>query len=457
MDKSASSRDGRAQRFHRHRRGQLLVPHDCLSGLLLSVNPRQEPKAVREAQLYLSSLVSDLEELQRQYEEQQRGREGAKGEGSDSDDESGSDDDRSSNSDQEEGGGRMGRAAAAASAPVQSVSSLLAAELAEAVEDDRALRGKRGRDEDNDETGMKKQRTERSYKSRFFVPIEIACKGYVLVNVPSVNPSVTCVLCNAAGAAKREEGGEGKGGAGSAPSPSIQQPHTIVINPLVAHIVERVFRDLRENPRPVLRQCFRLTPAELTCCPTLPEMHTALRALLQLHFPPLPSGGATNSSRDNDEEDEEEEEEEWERLIKGMQFQESLADLVPSHRSHARRLRRSMYTIGLQLTVKNNSKVADMRRQIESELRAAVPQNRFIIADNTLLAKQEADYRKKKKKQHEGQDEEAHSSRAEPVVDGVVQVFVAHSTCVMGVQRDYGNRCGYNLHALGEMALQLSN
>ena len=48
-------------RFHKHRQGKMLLPHNQLSGLFFTVNPRQEPRAQREAQLYLSSLTRDLE------------------------------------------------------------------------------------------------------------------------------------------------------------------------------------------------------------------------------------------------------------------------------------------------------------------------------------------------------------------------------------------------------------
>ncbi|RNC41116.1 hypothetical protein TcCL_NonESM09350 [Trypanosoma cruzi] len=57
------------QRYHRNRLGCMLVPHGRVSGLLFTVNPRQESKALRELQLYLHPLIADLEEAHKRVEE----------------------------------------------------------------------------------------------------------------------------------------------------------------------------------------------------------------------------------------------------------------------------------------------------------------------------------------------------------------------------------------------------
>lgn len=201
---------------------------------------------------------------------------------------------------------------------------------------------------------------------------------------------------------------ERENGTGSSASGMV--PHTIVLNPLVSRITERIFDDLDANPRPIFRNCFRLMPAELTCCPTLPEMQTALRELLSLHFSPETTAGAAVAAEDP------------------VDFNQPIP--LPSWGPN--QPRRTMHTVALQLTVKNNTNVEQKKASITSALAAAIPANRFIVVAQP-------------------------SAKTKCVVEATVCVFVAHATCVMGLQRRVTERRGFNLHAVGEDAFVLSN
>lgn len=418
-------------RFHKHRQGKMLLPHNQLSGLFFTVNPRQESRAQREAQLYLSTLTRDLEAGQDAFARATSGTAATEGTR-----------DGVALSD--------GAESAAPTAPTASasLSSLLAAELAAcSTQDQRGNRynaGKRPRsineDDDDDASGVvaegdsdadegdgdnnggaaRKRRDAPQRRSEWFAPLETGCKGYLFLNVPAVNVKVTCPTCHAGssvpqGTAAMESGVpddaqvpavEGQ----TASNPSGVVPHTIVFNPLVSRITERIFDDLDANPRPIFRNCFRLMPAELTCCPTLPEMQTALRELLSLHFAPATTSGDAVSAGDP------------------VDFHQPIP--LPSWGPD--QPRRSMHTVALQLTVKNNTNVEKKKASILSALTAAIPANRFIVV---------------------GQP----SSKTKCVVEATVCIFVAHATCVMGLQRRVTERRGFNLHAVGEDAFVLSN
>jgi hypothetical protein len=416
-------------RFHKHRQGKMLLPHNQLSGLFFTVNPRQESRAQREAQLYLSSLTRDLEVAQEVF-----ARSAARQTTVDADGENTADPVGSGADD-------------AVSVPTlsASLSSLLAAELAacsaQVQQGNLYNAGKRpraesganssngddsasdGDDDDNthdvsgnDNVASRKRRDAPQRRSEWFAPLETGCKGYLFLNVPIVNAAITCPTCHAGSQtsapsvdatsgddcdAAAETGGGGK-------TPMV--PHTIVLNPLVSRITERIFDDLDANPRPIFRNCFRLMPAELTCCPTLPEMQTALRELLSVHFSPATAAGSAVSAEDT------------------VDFNQRI--LFPSW--GADQPRRSMHTIALQLTVKNNTNVERKKASIASALAAAIPANRFIVVAQP-------------------------SSKTKCVVEATVCIFVAHATCVMGLQRRVTERRGFNLHALGEDAFVLSN
>ncbi|KPI83011.1 hypothetical protein ABL78_7967 [Leptomonas seymouri] len=406
-------------RFHKHRQGKMLLPHNQLSGLFFTVNPRQESRAQREAQLYLSSLTRDLEAAQEAFASTTDGQAAVEG----CDSTLGS-------------GGAEGAVRATASAPL---SSLLAAELAACSAHDQrgncynsAKRPRAetdsGSDDDDDEHGSSPTRRRRDApqrRSEWFAPLETGCKGYLFLNVPIVNVKVTCPTCHA-GSMTPTPVNDANGGAPSLESEVVNDvssapegrggnsgvfvPHTIVLNPLVSHITERIFNDLDANPRPIFRNCFRLMPAELTCCPTLPEMQTALRELLALHFSPSTTSPPAVSADD------------------AVDFTQP----IPLPSWGADQLRRSMHTIALQFTVKNNTNVEQKKASIVSALTAAIPANRFIVVAQP-------------------------SSKTKCVVEATVCIFVAHATCVMGLQRRVAERRGFNLHAIGEDAFTLAN
>ncbi|AYU82886.1 conserved hypothetical protein [Leishmania infantum JPCM5] len=402
-------------RFHKHRQGKMLLPHNHLAGLFFTVNPRQEPRAQREAQLYLSTLTSDLEAAHEAFVKRSRTTP------------SSADDDAAGRSSNDQ-------ADVTVPQPSASLSSLLAAELAACSAHDtngnRFNTTKRPRSEDDEadedspaddgadsEPGScccrRRRRDTPHRRSEWFAPLETGCKGYLFLNVPTVNATVTCPTCHAASNLPEAEGVTAAPGAGGA-APSTTEadalpPHTIVVNPLVSRITERIFEDLAANPRPIFRNCFRLMPAELTCCPTLAEMQTALRKLLSLHF----AAETVDSTVAADD---------------GVDFAQRI--LLPSW--GADRPRRSMHTIALQLTVKNNTSVEQKKGAIASALTAAIPANRFIVVAQP-------------------------SHKTKCTVEATVCIFVAHATCVMGVQRRVTERHSFNLHAVGEDAFVLSN
>lgn len=418
-------------RYHKHRQGKMLLPHNQLSGLFFTVNPRQEPRAQREAQLYLSTLTRDLEAAHEAFALSSNTAP-AVGDGESVAIDNGSSEDAAAVP-----------APPPAVVPSASLSSLLAAELAACgTQDQRGNRyniAKRSRvesdaegsdreDSDSDADDRKdgqpparKRRDAPQRRREWFAPLETGCKGYLFLNVPIINAKVTCPTCHvpASNTAASQSEGEASStvpatstvadGDNATPS-SAMAPHTIVLNPLVSRITERIFDDLDANPRPIFRNCFRLMPAELTCCPTLPEMQAALRELLALHFSPATTTGTVVSAAD------------------AVDFTQPIS--LPSWGSVQQR--RSMHTIALQLTVKNNTNVEQKKASILSALTAAIPANRFIVV---------------------GQP----SSKTKCIVEATLCIFVAHATCVMGLQRRVTERRGFNLHAVGEEAFVLSN
>ncbi|CAG9582437.1 conserved hypothetical protein [Leishmania major strain Friedlin] len=398
-------------RFHKHRQGKMLLPHNHLAGLFFTVNPRQEPRAQREAQLYLSTLTSDLEAAHEAFIKSSHT--------------------TSSSANDAAGRSSNDQVDATVPPPSASLSSLLAAELAACSTHDangnRFNTTKRPRSEDDEadedspadngadsEPGSRRRRDTPHRRSEWFAPLETGCKGYLFLNVPTVNATVTCPTCHAVSnlATKAEGVTAAPGAGGAAPSTTEADalpPHTIVVNPLVSRITERMFEDLAANPRPIFRNCFRLMPAELTCCPTLPEMQAALRKLLSLHFA-AEMADSTVAADDR------------------VDF----AQRIPLPSWGADRPRRSMHTIALQLTVKNNTSVERKKGAMASALTAAIPANRFIVVAQP-------------------------SHKTKCTVEATVCIFVAHATCVMGVQRRVTERHSFNLHAVGEEAFVLSN
>lgn len=317
------------QRYHRRR--DVIVPHGQMCGLMLTVNPMQADRAFREAESYLNTLTKELQQACKALTNKEN--------------------------DQSESH--------------TSTSALLAAELEDAIAKDQQSR--------------KRSREETDVKSTWFTSIETSCKGYLLLRVPMINPTMTCVAVTTG--TENNDANENKG-------------HTILINPLVSIIVEKIFNDLSINPRPIFRHCFRLLPAELTCCPTLPEMTAALKELINKHYP-------TEKRAEN--------------TALSLKFDEPIS--FPNSRIN----QRSLTTVLFRLSVKNNTKVQEAYRQFEETLLKLFPLNRFTVLSRETI----------------------------PVETAFV-VSVMHSTCIMGVQRCYSNRSSYNLNEIGKQAFQLS-
>ncbi|CCW64889.1 unnamed protein product [Phytomonas sp. EM1] len=419
------------QRFHKGHQGRMLVPHDAQAGLLFTINPKQSLRARREAQNYLSSLTADLQAS-----------EGRNSGGPTTVCPGVTETDEAAEGKERPEAGTDGTSRAG------TTSGLLALELSAAVS--QGGRGKRPRPE----PGLPLTERPPVVTPRWFGELETSCKGYLLLRVPSGSPGRTCVPCHAA-RSQREglrscgtdaatdlsqgpsderapdapQEGEGALNRGAMPA------HTILINPLVSHLVERIFKDLHENPRPIFKHCFRLMPVELTCCPTLPEMQVALRKLMELHFPP--NNSAPPSTYDS---------------LSEVAFTRVL-DVAPAqqwpsasqqdnekatHPADVGIRRNGMHKIVFQLTVKNNSNVEAKKALYLSELQATIPANRFIVLSPSYISPKREDSTKFQ-------------------IEAVVCVVVLHATCVMGVQPFFSERDAYNVHDISKKTLVLTN
>ncbi|KEG08507.1 hypothetical protein DQ04_07021020 [Trypanosoma grayi] len=183
------------QRHHKHRVGRMLVPHGRVSGLLFTVNPRQESRALRELQLYLHPLIADLEKAEAEAEEEEKAKGGLP---------QGNEDNQPTPA----GDGEAEKAAA------PSTSSLLAAELAAYVparpsqhketkttarEEDDDSPSASGGDEDgeggapiparkrqrpDDDDNAADTRRAKANCRRWLAPLETGCKGHMMVSIP---------------------------------------------------------------------------------------------------------------------------------------------------------------------------------------------------------------------------------------------------------------------------------
>lgn len=325
------------QRFHRYR--DVLVPHGFISGFLLSINPLQENRALREAQSYFSTLTEDLQTSK-----------------------------------------RVNPSTNPPNDRLKATSALLAAELKSAIKADQKSR-KRSRDEEDDP------------KSMWFSSVDISCKGFLLLRVPMINPSVTCCTVQVHGSCN-----ESVDSSTSATEDSSLK-HVIMINPLISHIVEQLFHDLRANPRPVFRHCFRLIPVELTCCPVLFEMKKALEYLLRKHFLEDDNNSGFHG-----------------KFTEPIGFSKSLSR------------KKSLTTVLFSFSVKNNTKVKCAQRAIVENLVRLFPLNQF-----TVLQRETGE------------------------IEAAVQVVVAQSTCLMGVQRCYSERSHFNVGEISRGAFPVDS
>lgn len=325
------------QRYHRHR--DVVVPHGFISGFLLSINPFEECRALREAQCYFNNLTEELQSGQN---------------------------------------ARLSRESTSIDS-LKATSTLLAAELENAIQEHQLSR--------------KRRRSERDdAKNAWFSSIDIACKGFLLLRVPMINPDVTCSVVQVYGSS-----GESVGHSSLTEENSSR--HTIMINPLVSHLVDLLFHDLKANPRPVFRHCFRLTPVELTCCPVIVEMKLALEHLLKKHF--LTDKKETDFKKKFDE---------------PFGFSKSLSR------------KKTLLTVLFSLSVKNNTKVKESQREITENLLRLFPLNKFTVV-----------------------------RRESGEIDAAVQVVVAQSTCLMGVQRCYSERSHFNVGEISRGAFSVDS
>ncbi|KAH9597386.1 hypothetical protein LSM04_002530 [Trypanosoma melophagium] len=394
------------QRYHKGRLGRMLVPHGNVSGLLFTVNPRQEKKALREVQLYLHPLIADLEKTHAEESE----KEGVKK------------DSLQKQSEEEKG---MDNNIPLDSMP-STTSSLLAAELAAYIpahydRQDRIIRSDNIEDEsdttsnsDNNDDGgddttvappRKRQKPESetikervANKCRWLAPLETGCKGHLMISIPFPTQQAkgeTVVVSTTVELSENdmvtEEPLPDQVNSSLEDSLGLQKPrgdtllpHTIRHNPLVQTVVERIFKDIEENPRPLLRHCFRLMPCEFTCCPTLPEMRAGLERLLDLYFPPKP----------------------------GVQ---------------------QLHRVSFSFKVKNNTNVENKKAYLQAALEAVFPANRFVLIPAARV------------------------KSCEGGVEAAFCALVAQSTCTMGTQWHFTERSEYNLHAIGERNLELSS
>ncbi|KAG8343431.1 hypothetical protein ERJ75_001332900 [Trypanosoma vivax] len=305
------------QRHHRNRVGRMLVPHGRVAGLIFTANPRQEAKALRELQLYLGPLVSDLENASAAGGVANVNLDNA-----------------------------MLPSAGSVAAGPAATSDLLFAELSAAARGGQAfstacatvgesaavggiskgIERKRHRGEDG------AGHTAPQNVSRWFAPLETGCKGYLMVSVPFPEALETKEAFPGDEATAKENAPkrEGEGLSTGPLTDSASSAHLIIHNPLVRTVVERIFKDIEESPKPFLRNCFRLLPCELTCCPTLREMRMGLERLVEVYFPASVMG-------------------------------------------------RGMRKVGLSLLVKNNTDVERRKAYLQAALGDAFPANRFCV------------------------------------------------------------------------------
>ncbi|SCU71018.1 uncharacterized protein TEOVI_000259800 [Trypanosoma equiperdum] len=307
--------DAGKQRHHKGRLGRILVPHGRISGLLWTVNPRQESKALRELQLYLQPLIADLE---REHD--------------------GSSDEKK----------QVGSTTETnvLEKPSPSTSSLLTAELAAYIPGPAIEDKERNSDDDGERPPRKRSRTgsftgnkSEQRNCRWLAPLETCCKGHLMVSIPFPLQRAGIVSCAEA---------EGNGDNHCRANPVVIEPHnedgpnvtsgaealvahSVVHNPLVRTVVERIFEDVEENQRPALRHCFRLIPCELTCCPILPEMRLGLEKLRIEHFP-------ASSASDQ-----------------------------------------QLHKVGFSFSVKNNTNVDSKKAYLQAALQTTFPANRFVV------------------------------------------------------------------------------
>lgn len=279
------------QRFHAGRQHALVAPG--VTGLVFTVDPNQVGKAIREMQLYLDRFQTIFADEVDQSD-------------SDDDDE----DIKVSSVDAPE-------------APTTSISSLLAAELAQFRKGDAATVG------DDGTTVIKRPPRVKKNQVMFSV-LETHCKGYLFINVPHAVTDRTSSNHNNK-RPREDDDAEVPLATTVAPEASSSSAATRAcrVNDRVPQLVDALFKELEEHPtRPVSRFTYRLFPCSISCCPVSAAMTAAVRELAS-RIPPIPG--------------------------------------------------RSAIKVGVHFNIKNNSNVEKEKISLRSDLETCLPQNRFLV------------------------------------------------------------------------------
>ncbi|EPY29644.1 hypothetical protein STCU_02170 [Strigomonas culicis] len=426
----------KSQRFHSHRyeHGQLLVPHqlrsqhtslpptdalyaneDYISGLLFSINPNEAFKAKKELVAYLAPIVEPYKKM---YEALLKPEEG--------------------DAEAEHTGAEETKVEV--EAPPRhptSLSGLLAAELADDSHSHAQGGKKRSRaeaaDDDDDDAGEEDEdrSAKRKPRNKWLAPLETNCKGYLLLRVPVVRPTVTCPYAYLNQDKKQEKGGEAE----EEKDKTLLPPHTIVLNALISHINERLFRDYYTNKRFLLKYAFKYTPVEVTCCPTLSEIEMAVELLLPFHFPFLypAKGGAEVGEVRADTHN---------FFTQQLPAPAVLAeeDAAPTKATPLKKPTpaRRMEKITIHLNVKNNTSFENQHKKtlFGTIVDRMLPFDKFIYIPFAKLS-------------HPSPDSIVHC----------LNIVVLHSTCLLSVSKNYygSTRKEYNLHNMGTEMLSLHN
>lgn len=408
---------GGQQRYHKHRT-DMVVPGT--TGVLVSVDPASTGKAIRELKLLLESFKPDTAEL-----------------------------DASAGHKKVENGNAD--EATYANAGLGSLASMLAAELdsyRRPVQPDAVVATvtSEGAAQGEGENGEKKdgpKKPKRQFRQEWFSNLETNCKGYVFMNIPKALRSQE----ETAAALEPEEEGEN---IEELPQDEVEEPATKVlrtettegspstlatssatsvrlvtnangyntdprfrVNHHVTEVVERLMTSLSANPRPVTRFSYRLVPVEASCNPTLPCILACAKELCDTLE--VPEG-------------------------------------------------RGLVRMGVVFNVKNNTTVQKEKNYMKAAVEASLPKSKFVVFGywNTNWQKDQPDVAPKEKTTEDSSFETPAptAQKFKIEVDAILHIFVAHSTCCMGLQRHVtateGRRM-YNLHDFGAGTLALGD
>ena len=292
--------------------------------------------------------------------------------------------------------------------------------------------GRHGGGPNNNNKGGER-RPARRFRDEWFSTLETNCKGYVFVNIPkdgaakeaeekaeaaeaaekakaeveeTAEPAAKLARTEAEGATADEVASASTTAVVAAPTASANEKGynsdgRFRINKYVTEVSEALMASLAANPRPVTRFSFRLIPVEASCNPTLPCIVACAK---------------------------------------------ELADTIAVPEG------RSLVRIGVVFNVKNNTTIQKEKNYIKAAVEAALPKNRFAVFGYWNTNWQQA--------QAAVGAGEGGGGKFLIEVDALLHVFVAHSTCCMGVQRRMtvaDGRRMYNLHDFGVGSLALGD